>query len=288
MTVRPEVVGVLEPALHLGEPIAVIDGGEQAPVPSQEGLVLELEVLGQRHQDLLRDRPARGSSQSGDIRLDGDRPGRWPDRPGAGRRPAPRPYRRRRAPRAGVPATTMPAPRTKTAATISADPQGARGATPAPASPPSSEPVANRRRSSAADRGSGRSRSSSGRAAQTTTSPARSPTLVPNSFGLRRHQERARDRHEQAEDDPPDAPGRHGLGVGDHEEQEDQHLGRRDDRPARSRRRRPARTPSSWSCSGPTRPGRRPRRTSVTQKVAARASRCSRRVISSPPTMITA
>ena len=68
--------GVLQPALHLGQPIAVIDGGEQAPVPSQEGLVLELEILGQRHQDPLRDRPARGVLPGRHIGGDGGEGGR--------------------------------------------------------------------------------------------------------------------------------------------------------------------------------------------------------------------
>ena len=42
----------LQPPLHLLEPVTVIDGGQDAPIRSQEGLVLELEILGERHEDV--------------------------------------------------------------------------------------------------------------------------------------------------------------------------------------------------------------------------------------------
>src|SRR3954447_3533746 len=83
-------------------------------------------------------------------------------------------------PRAGLPAATIPTPRTSTAASVSATPTAPRRA-PRPPSP-SVSLRAKRPTSSAPDRGSGSSRSSSGRAAQMTTSPERSATLVLNSF----------------------------------------------------------------------------------------------------------
>jgi hypothetical protein len=61
--------------------------------------------------------------------------------------------------------------------------------------------------------------------------PGQQPDLGPELVGLGRHEQDARDRHEDAEDDPPDAPGRRRLRVGDHEEQEDEDLGRGDDDP---------------------------------------------------------
>ena len=45
-------------------------------VPSQQGLVLELEILGERHQDPLRDRPARGVLPGRHIGGDGREGGR--------------------------------------------------------------------------------------------------------------------------------------------------------------------------------------------------------------------
>ena len=50
--------------------------------------------------------------------------------------------------------------------------------------------------------------------------------LRPELVRLRGDEDRARDRDEDAEDDPPDATGRDGLRVRDHEEQEDQDLRR--------------------------------------------------------------
>ena len=61
--------------------------------------------------------------------------------------------------------------------------------------------------------------------------PAEQRDLGPELVGLRRHQQRAGHGDEEAERDPADAPGRHGLRVRDHEEQEDEDLGRRDDHP---------------------------------------------------------
>ena len=73
-------------------------------------------------------------------------------------------------PRAGPPARKIPAPRMTTAAT----PDSAYVA-------PLALTGASRPSSSSDVPGSGRNRSRIGRAAQITTSPARSPTLVPNS-----------------------------------------------------------------------------------------------------------
>ena len=49
----------LEPPAHLVEAIAVIDRGEDRLVVPAEGLVLQLEVLGQRHEDGLHPGPGQ-------------------------------------------------------------------------------------------------------------------------------------------------------------------------------------------------------------------------------------
>ena len=110
--------------------------------------------------------------------------------------------------------------------------------------PPTRRSVAG---SAAASARAGRARSSrsrSGRPAQTTASPPSSATFVPNSSVCGAMSERAGHGDEEAEHDPAAASGRHGLRVGDHEEQEDQDLGRGDDHPpvveAADRRERPA------------------------------------------------
>ena len=131
-------------------------------------------------------------------------------------------------------------------------------------------------------------RSRIGRAAQTTTRPASSPTFVPHSSVCGAISSTLATATRSAEHDPADPAGRHGLRVGDHEEQEDQDLRRGHDRPARSRPRRRARTTSSRSCSGRT-PARRP--TPDGQRDPERRRKpeqLQRRVISSPPPMITA
>ena len=61
--------------------------------------------------------------------------------------------------------------------------------------------------------------------------PAEQRDLRPELRGLRRHQQRAGHGDEEAERDPAAAAGRHGLRVRDHEEQEDEDLGRGDDHP---------------------------------------------------------
>ena len=106
-----------------------------------------------------------------------------------------------------------------------------RGRSRRPAPPPVTSRVAKRRTSSAAERGSGTSRSSSGRAAHTRTSPASSPTLVHHSLVWGAISSVLATADQQPEHDPSDVPGRHGLGVRDHEEQEDQDLGRGHDDP---------------------------------------------------------
>jgi hypothetical protein len=61
---------------------------------------------------------------------------------------------------------------------------------------------------------------------------------------LRCDQQRTDQGDARCEGEPRHAPRRHGLGIGDHEEEEDQHLGRRDDHPPEPRtahrRERPA------------------------------------------------
>ena len=93
---------------------------------------------------------------------------------------------------------------------------------------PGREPARRRRPPTAA---AGSSRSRTGRAAHTMTQARQQPDLGAEFVGLRRHEERADDRHEEGEHDPSGAAGGHGLRVGDHEEQEDQHLGRGHDHP---------------------------------------------------------
>ena len=79
-----------------------------------------------------------------------------------------------------MPAATIPTPRPKTATTSTSTPATPRRA-PAPGLPIASR-EAKRPTWSPADRGSGTSRSRIGRAAQMTTSPASRPTFVPNSL----------------------------------------------------------------------------------------------------------
>ena len=122
-----------------------------------------------------------------------------------------------------------------------ADPEDEHGRDdePDPEAAPRATPAPGRRRSRAGSR-TGRcrppwsaapARAGRGSAGPRTRrpGPTSSPTLVPNSSVWGAMQERARDGDEDAEHDPPDPPGRHGLRVRDHEEQEDQDLGRGDD-----------------------------------------------------------
>ena len=215
-------------------------------VAPQQRLVLELEVLGQRHDDLLRARPGDLVVAVGHVLLDGDRREASPDRPGAARRSSDLGGVRRRRGRAPAsPAATIPTPRTSTATTISPT-RGDAADDAAPASPPARAARANRRRSSAADCGSGSSRSSSGRAAQTDDEARRAaPTFVPNSLVCGAISSVLATATRRPNTTRPTRPAGHGLRVGDHEEQEDQDLGRGDDDPpevdAADRRERPVR-----------------------------------------------
>ncbi len=109
------------------------------------------------------------------------------------------------------------------------DPHGAAQDTDPGVGRPSRAGVANRPISSAVDRGSGTSRSRIGRAAHTSTRPESSPTFVPNSLVCGASSRVLATATRKPNIDSPDTSGRRGLGVGDHEEQEDQHLGRGDD-----------------------------------------------------------
>ena len=71
----------------------------------------------------------------------------------------------------------------------------------------------------------------SGRPRRRRPDPPAARPWCPNSSVCGAMQERAGDGDEEAEHDPPDLPSRHRLRVRDHEEQEDQHLGRGDDHP---------------------------------------------------------
>ena len=96
--------------------------------------------------------------------------------------------------------------------------------------PLADEPVANRPKLSSVDPGAGTQPVEERTARAHDDEAAEQGDLRPELVGLRRHQERARHRDEEAEHDTADTPGRHRLRVRDHEEQEDQHLGRGDDR----------------------------------------------------------
>ena len=121
--------------------------------------------------------------------------------------------------------------------------------------------------------GAGTSRSRIGRAAQTTTRPASRATLVPNSLVCGAISRVLATPTSTPNSDATDPPGGHRLRVGDHEEQEDQHLRGGHDHPPEVEpahgRERPA--------GGHAVPGRRERsrgrRPSVTQNEAARPSR---------------
>ena len=77
--------------------------------------------------------------------------------------------------------------------------------------------------------------------------------LRPEFVGLRGDQQRAGDRHHQGKHEASHAAGRHGAGVGDHEEEEDHDLRRGDDHApeidAADRRKRPARGHAMARCS---------------------------------------
>ena len=278
----------LEPSLHLREPIAVVDGGQEVGSDRRSAWFSTSRFSARSSGSAGRRRRRSLWSQSVTSWLDGDRrerrridlvrdvvqdlaPCRAPRaREPACRRPRCRPRRRGR--RAPISATRAPPRRS-----------------PTPASPPVASRVAKPTEIVGAERGSGRTRSRIGRAAHRRPRDRRAarPSCRTRSVCGAISSVLAT-ATSSAEHDPPDPPCRHGLRVGDHEEQEDQDLGRGHDHPpeveAADRRERPVRR----SCSGPTRRGSRRRPRGPTQKVAARASRRSRRVISSPPPMITA
>ena len=124
-------------------------------------------------------------------------------------------------PRAGVPAATTPTPRTSTAATVSPMPGRAPRTIPAPAPPPSTSRVANRREVVGRRARLGQQPVEERPGGAHDDQAREEADLGAELVGLRRHQQRARHGHEEPEHDPPDPPGRHGLRVGDHEEQED-------------------------------------------------------------------
>ena len=59
--------------LHLVQPVAMVDRRQDRRVAPQQGLVLELQVLGHRQDDLLGARPGDLVVPVGDVRADGDR-----------------------------------------------------------------------------------------------------------------------------------------------------------------------------------------------------------------------
>ena len=185
-------------------------------------------------------------------------------------------------PRAGPPAATMATPTSATAS--SSAPARGRARPPAP---PVTRRRANRSGSSPSEPAGGTSRSRSGRAAHTITRLPRSATLVPNSFVCGAIEDRRHDREHEREHDPADPTGRHRLRVGEHEEQEDEHLGRGDDHHQKSNPHTGAKAHrATMQCpdaaTSPTPRGEPP------QNVAAAARRSRRRVISTPPIRMTA
>jgi hypothetical protein len=63
-------LGVLEPGLHPFQAVTVVDRGQDPRVPSQQGLVLQLEVLGERDEDALRDGYGVQAAPRLDVHLD--------------------------------------------------------------------------------------------------------------------------------------------------------------------------------------------------------------------------
>ena len=199
--------------LHLHEPRATVGGAEQTGVAGDHRLTLDGQRLCQGERDAVRLR-RRLTAQGGDFVAHRDR-GQSPDFD-FDRRHRGRGRTRLGWLLAGVPAATTTTPARTSDAT-------------------DRHPFAEDREQRAA-RGGERARATAHRSnkprnGHITTSPARSPTLAPNSVvcgAIRRaHTSRQRER-------PHNAPGgshRDGLRVGDHEEDEDQQLGRGDDHP---------------------------------------------------------
>ena len=252
---RPDALCIPEPCLHLLEPVTVIDRGEDAPVRSQEGLVLELEILGQRHQDALGDGP--GDRLVPGVNVDGDRRERrridlvWDAGPARrscrGRRAREpvcrrrrcRPRRRRRRRRR---ARVRAAPRTIPAPDC---PRPRAGSRIGRARPP---PIAVR----------GRAGRGSGEPAQTTTRPARSPTLVPNSLVCGAIRSVLATATRMPNTTRPTRPAGTVFGSVIMKNRKISTSGEMTITRQKSTR-RPARTPSSRSCSGPRRRGSRRR-----------------------------
>ena len=189
-------------------------------------------------------------------------------------------------PRAGVPAATMPTPMTRTATTMSPT-RAAPRRRPAPPLRPVASRVANRPSSSAADRGSGTRRSRIGRAAHTTTRPASSPTLVPNSLVCGAIRSVLATATRTPNTTRPTRPAGTVFGSVIMKNRKIRTSGEVTITRQKSKPQTGAK--AQFAVMQWPEPARSPTPTaSATQNVAASASRCSRRVISSPPTMITA
>ena len=270
-------------APHLVEPVTVVDGFEDGGVRAQQRLVLELQVLGQGQDDLP-------GARAGDLvvpvdtscstEIAGNVAGSmsWGTRPRtssaartSGRGPATRRRRWRRRRRRRRRRSARPA-RGDGAAAGRRSPRRAvrtgRSSPPSVARAPGGRAADGRRRRRRARRGARpwcRTRSVCG----AISSVLAKPTSSPNTH-------------------PPDPAGRHRLRVRDHEEQEDQDLGRRDDHPPvvepAHRRERPA----GDHAVARTRRARRHRRRGRSRTSPPRRADRRRRVISSPPTRMTA
>ena len=204
--------------VQLVEPVAVGHRLEHRTVGAPERLGFELQVLGQRQDDLLGARSGDLVVPVEDLLVDGDRGERGRvDLDGhaaddVGRRRHDGPARRgpgdddRRGDHDEDARATTPA-RARTPAAGVTQPAEVVGGGPWGRNEPVHERTA---------------RAHDGQAAE-------QADLGPELVRLRRHQERAGDGHEEGEHDTADAPGRQRPRIRDHEEQEDEHLRRRDD-----------------------------------------------------------
>ena len=212
-------LGLREARLHLRQSVTVVHRGQDAGVLPQEGLVLELEVLGECHEDPLGDGRLGRIVPGGHV--DGDRGqrarvdtmghvvqelARVRDDDATGRRAR----------------GDDPDPKDQDGDDGDHEPETTAGDTTRPgaagqAAGELADPVSRRTgfRQDAIEQRADRAQDDEA---------GQERDLGPEFVGLGRHQECAGHGHQEPEHDPPDPTGRHRLGVGDHEEQEDQDL----------------------------------------------------------------
>ena len=215
----------------------------------QQRLALELQVLGQRQDDLLGARAGDLVVPVGDVLLDGDRRERRrvdvvrhpaEDVVGLGGDDRRVPGCRRRRCR----------PDDDDGAGEQRHPDGAAEET-GPSLRRSRAPLTTGGRRRPPIRRSGAQRSSSGRTAHTRTRPPSSATFVPNSSVCGRHEERAGDGDEEAEHDAADPPAGTVFGSVIMKNMKISTSGEMTITRQKSNPHHRARTPSGRSCSGP-------------------------------------